>query len=164
MKKFLKKTVGEKMYERTNPLSDYGLKIKAAILLRGKTQRWLIEEIKKMETDIYVDSSVLNKVLTGKITRGKLIDAINHILFKVEGKVDQQFRVRKIQSEEGDRMKITLKKQDDGSYSLTMGEQEIGNIVNSVSLETTAEKSVLTLKLKVIPLTSDDCVFSTEAL
>ena len=74
------------MYERTNPLSDYGLKIKNAILSRGKTQRWLIEEIKKTETDIYVDSSVLNKVLTGKITRGKLIDAINRILFKVEDK------------------------------------------------------------------------------
>ena len=69
-----------------------------------------------------------------------------------------------IQSEEGDRVKITLKKRDDGSYSLKMGEQEIGNIVKSVSLETTAEESVLTLKLKVIPLTSDDCVFSTETL
>lgn len=69
------------MFERKNPLTDYGLKVKSAILSSGKSQNWLIEEIKKREPGVYVDSSVLNKVMTGKISKGKLIETINNILF-----------------------------------------------------------------------------------
>lgn len=69
------------MFERKNPLTDYGLKVKSTILSSGKSQNWLIEEVKKTAPEIYIDSSVLNKVLTGKIQKSKLIETINQILF-----------------------------------------------------------------------------------
>lgn len=68
------------MVERKNLLTEYGMKIKTAILSTGKTQNWLISEINKIEPTLYVDSSVINKIMTGKITKGKVINAINQIL------------------------------------------------------------------------------------
>lgn len=62
------------------PLCDYGKKIKIALMERNKKQEWLIAEIRKKFPEIYVDSSNLHKILTGEITSGKVVCAINEIL------------------------------------------------------------------------------------
>lgn len=68
------------MYERKNLLSEYGIKVKNELLLRGLTQNWLINEIKKADPDIYVDSSVITKLFNGQIKKSKLTGIIDDIL------------------------------------------------------------------------------------
>ena len=62
------------------PLSDYGKKIKIALMEQNRKQEWLIAEIKSRYPDVYIDSSNLYKILIGEITGGKVVAAINEIL------------------------------------------------------------------------------------
>lgn len=45
----------------------------------GKTQNWLIEELKK-KTGMFVDNSLLNKILTGRAKSKALEAAIDEII------------------------------------------------------------------------------------
>ena len=62
------------------PLSDYGKKIKIALMEQNRKQEWLIAEVKSRYPDVYIDSSNLYKILVGEITGGKVVAAINEIL------------------------------------------------------------------------------------
>ena len=62
------------------PLSEYGKKIKIALMEQNRKQEWLIAEIKSRYPDVYIDSSNLYKILIGEITGGKVVAAINEIL------------------------------------------------------------------------------------
>lgn len=68
------------MSDLKNPISNYGKKIKVRLLELGKRQEWLISEIRIRFPDVYVDSSNIYKILTGKIRSGKVVSAINEIL------------------------------------------------------------------------------------
>ena len=68
------------MNERKNSLTDFGVSIKLELLKTNKTQNWLIEEIKTRYPSIFMDSSLLNKIMTGKVKSGKTVDAIREIL------------------------------------------------------------------------------------
>ena len=68
------------MSEFRKPLSDYGKKIKIALMEQNRKQEWLIAEIKSRYPDVYIDSSNLYKILIGEITGGKVVAAINEIL------------------------------------------------------------------------------------
>ena len=62
------------------PLSDYGKKIKIALMEQNRKQEWLIAEVKSRYPDVYIDSSNLYKIRVGEITGGKVVAAINEIL------------------------------------------------------------------------------------
>lgn len=66
--------------ERKNPISDFGMEVKLELMKRNKTQNWLIEEVKKLNPTMFVDSSILNKVLTGQVRSGKIVDSVKAIL------------------------------------------------------------------------------------
>ena len=68
------------MSDYKKPLSDYGKKIKIALMEQNRKQEWLIAEVKNRYPDIYIDSSNLYKISIGEITSGKVISAINEIL------------------------------------------------------------------------------------
>ena len=68
------------MSDYKKPLSDYGKKIKIALMEQNRKQEWLIAEIKSRYPDVYIDSSNLYKILIGEITSGKVVAAINEIL------------------------------------------------------------------------------------
>ena len=68
------------MSDYKKPLSDYGKKIKIALMEQNRKQEWLIAEIKSRYPDVYIDSSNLYKILIGEITGGKVVAAINEIL------------------------------------------------------------------------------------
>ena len=68
------------MSEFRKPLSDYGKKVKIALMEQNRKQEWLIAEIKSRYPDVYIDSSNLYKILIGEITGGKVVAAINEIL------------------------------------------------------------------------------------
>lgn len=68
------------MSEFKKPLSDYGKKIKIALMEQNRKQEWLIAEVKSRYPDVYIDSSNLYKILVGEITGGKVVAAINEIL------------------------------------------------------------------------------------
>ena len=68
------------MFERKNAVTPFGITIKTKLLELNRTQNWLIEQVKAMDTSVYVDSSVINKVLTGQIKTGKVVDAIKRVL------------------------------------------------------------------------------------
>ena len=64
---------------RTHKLTDFGKEIKYKLIDLGKTQEWLIAEVKK-ETSQYIDSSCLYKIMTGQIINSNLIPIIKKIL------------------------------------------------------------------------------------
>ena len=66
--------------DRKRTVSEFGIAVKIKLIKMNKTQNWLIEEIKKRNPTMFVDSSVLYKVLTGQIVSGKIVDAIKTVL------------------------------------------------------------------------------------
>lgn len=66
--------------ERVRPLTDYGITVKTKLLQLGKTQQWLIDEVKKKLPDKYLDTSNMYKILTGEINSRDIVGAINNIL------------------------------------------------------------------------------------
>jgi len=68
------------MLERKNAVTPFGIFVKMKLLELNKTQNWLIEQAKMVDSSIYIDSSVMNKVLTGQIKTGKVVDAVKKVL------------------------------------------------------------------------------------
>lgn len=68
------------MSERKYPLTDYGIKVNTALMRMNKTQQWLIDELKKVLPDRFIDSSILNKVLTGRVNSVEIQTAINELV------------------------------------------------------------------------------------
>ena len=66
--------------ERKKPLTDYGIAVKVKLLTLGKTQNWLIEEVKKKLPEKYIDTSNLYKIMTGEINSKEIVAAINDVL------------------------------------------------------------------------------------
>lgn len=64
---------------RTHKLTDFGKEIKYKLIDLGLTQEWLIAEVKK-ETEQYIDSSCLYKIMRGQIKESQLIPIIKKIL------------------------------------------------------------------------------------
>lgn len=60
-------------------LTEFGKKLKIALVEKNQTQDWLIENVKK-ETNLYFDSSYLHKIITGSNNNPNIIAAINKIL------------------------------------------------------------------------------------
>ena len=66
--------------ERKRPLTEYGVEVKVKLMKLNKTQKWLIEEVKKLLPETYLDSSNLYKIMTGEIKSIKIETAINRVL------------------------------------------------------------------------------------
>lgn len=67
------------MQEIKNPFTSYGIKVKSRLLEINKTQNWLIAQL-KTDTGMFIDSSLLNKVLTGRVDSKRIVSAIDDIL------------------------------------------------------------------------------------
>ena len=68
------------MNHRKNPLTEYGIAIKAELSKRGNTQNWLIAEVRKKLPERYLDVSYLNKIMTGQVKHSEIMNAIDRIL------------------------------------------------------------------------------------
>lgn len=66
--------------ERKRPLTEYGMEIKVRLLKLNKNQNWLIEEVKKLLPNKYLDTSNLYKIMTGEINSKDIQSAINQVL------------------------------------------------------------------------------------
>lgn len=62
-----------------NPFTSFGEKVKVKLVILGRTQEWLIKEVAK-NTGMFIDSSLLNKVLTGRVNSKRIISAIDEII------------------------------------------------------------------------------------
>lgn len=60
-------------------LSEFGKSIKIRLIEKGKTQQWLVDEVKS-HTGLYFDGGYLYKMLTGKYENPKIVEAIKTIL------------------------------------------------------------------------------------
>ena len=60
-------------------ISEYGKAVKIRLTELGKTQNWLIEEV-KAKTGLFFDSSYLHKILCGKEKSENILSAINQVL------------------------------------------------------------------------------------
>lgn len=77
--------------ERKRPLTEYGIEVKTKLMRLNKTQVWLIDEVKKLLPDVYLDSSNLYKILTGEIKSSVIKTAIDQILdVNINYTLDQQ--------------------------------------------------------------------------
>lgn len=65
------------MYKRK--LTAFGKEVKKALLEKGKTLTWLSKEVTK-RTGLYLDSSYMNKILTGQRNPEKIVNSICKIL------------------------------------------------------------------------------------
>lgn len=59
--------------------TPFGLCVKTELLRRGKTQKWLEEEV-TARTGLFMDSGYAYKILTGERNAPKIIQAIREIL------------------------------------------------------------------------------------
>lgn len=59
--------------------TPFGLYVKTELLKRGKTQKWLEEEITN-RTGLFADSGYMDKILKGKRNAPKIVQAIRDIL------------------------------------------------------------------------------------
>ena len=59
--------------------TPFGLCVKTELLRRGKSQKWLEEEI-STRNHLYVDSGYMYKILTGQRNAPKIVQAIQEIL------------------------------------------------------------------------------------
>ena len=59
--------------------SDFGKLVKKQLIEMNQTQEWLITEI-KADTRLFIDSSYLNRILTGRNKSEKIINSIKKIL------------------------------------------------------------------------------------
>lgn len=59
--------------------TPFGLCVKTELLKRGKEQKWLEEKIGK-DTQMYIDSSYMHKILTGQRNPEKIVNSICKIL------------------------------------------------------------------------------------
>lgn len=59
--------------------SEFGKTVKKRLIDLDKNQNWLIGEV-KAETGMFIDSSYLQKIMSGDRTPQKMIDAISKIL------------------------------------------------------------------------------------
>ena len=59
--------------------TPFGLCVKTELLKRGKTQKWLEEEITN-RTGLFADSGYMDKILKGKRNAPKVVQAIRDIL------------------------------------------------------------------------------------
>ncbi len=57
----------------------FGMAIKSRLLEMNQTQTWLIEEVKRI-TGLYVDSSLMFKIITGEREPAKIVQAIRSVL------------------------------------------------------------------------------------
>ena len=64
---------------RKNKLTEYGVKIKLRLIERNQTQEWLINEVNKRDI-VKLDSSFLNKIMTGTIKTSLAVPIIDEIL------------------------------------------------------------------------------------
>ena len=59
--------------------TSFGLCVKTERLKRGKTQKWLEEEITN-RTGLFADSGYMDKILKGKRNAPRVVEAIREIL------------------------------------------------------------------------------------
>ena len=59
--------------------TTFGLCVKTELLRTGKSQKWLEETIAE-KTGLFVDSSYMYKILTGKRNAPNVVDAICEVL------------------------------------------------------------------------------------
>ena len=59
--------------------TQFGLDIKVALMKMGKTQNWLIEQVKE-KTGMFFDDSYLYKIITGQRKAVEMTNAIREIL------------------------------------------------------------------------------------
>lgn len=62
-----------------NKYSDFGKQVKIRLIELDRTQEWLISRCKE-KTGLFIDSSCLNKVLTGRSNSATIKNAISEIL------------------------------------------------------------------------------------
>lgn len=63
----------------TCKLTPFGLCVKTELLRRGKTQKWLQNEV-TAQTGLFLDDSYIYKILTGQRNAIKIVQAIRDIL------------------------------------------------------------------------------------
>lgn len=59
--------------------TEFGKQVKCRLIELNKTQAWLIRQL-RAKTGKYMDSSLLNKILTGQINNPNWIKSINNLL------------------------------------------------------------------------------------
>ncbi len=64
---------------RKRELTEFGKEIKVELIIRNQPQEWLIDQLKHC-SGMYVDSSILYKIMTGQVAKSKLHEYIREIL------------------------------------------------------------------------------------
>lgn len=59
--------------------TDYGKTIQHRLIDMDKPKRWLIDEV-RAKTGLYFDTSYFGKIVTGRKSTPKIVNAINEIL------------------------------------------------------------------------------------
>ena len=73
------------MQER-NPLTPFGKEVKHRLIDLGKTNGWLVSEVKERSGSEKFDTSFMSKILNGKVKNSSYSDLIRTILHEEENR------------------------------------------------------------------------------
>lgn len=66
----------------TKKVVEIGKKLKITLIEMDKSQKWLIEYLKERLPDMYIDSSLIYKIMVGEVCSGKVFDEISILIEK----------------------------------------------------------------------------------
>lgn len=69
-------------------LTPYGKRVEHALIDRGTTKKWLVEQVRK-DTGKFFDHSYLCKILSGTLSTPCIVESINKIL-ELEGEKNEE--------------------------------------------------------------------------
>lgn len=64
---------------RKRELTEFGKEIKLELMMRNQTQEWLIQQVRE-RSGMYVDSSILYKIMVGERNSPKIKQHIREVL------------------------------------------------------------------------------------
>ena len=67
----------------TKEITEIGKKLKIALIRQNKSQKWFIGYLKERLPDMYIDSSIIHKIMVGEVSSGKIYDEISSFIYLV---------------------------------------------------------------------------------
>ena len=64
----------------TKEMAEIGKNLKIALIQQNKNQKWFIGYLKERLPDMYIDSSIIHKIMVGEVSSGKIYDEISNFV------------------------------------------------------------------------------------
>lgn len=61
-------------------MAEIGKNLKISLIQKNKSQKWLIGYLKERLPNMYIDSSIIHKIMVGEVSSGIIYDEISNFV------------------------------------------------------------------------------------